>query len=158
MKFISTLLIAFVVVFASCRSARDLSEPEFRDISNVRLVDVGLFKTTAGADMIFYNPNNAGIQLSSARGDVYIDNTYFGSFQLDERVQVRKKAEFVVPVTIKIDNISAIKNQGDIYKKKEAKVRIEGFAQVKKSGFSKEVPIRYEQVQDMDRLRAIVSR
>lgn len=155
---IATILLAFVLIFSACSTTSNLNEPEFRDIGDVRLIEVGLLKTTAGANMIYYNPNNFGIQLDAARGEVYVDNVYFGSFQLNEGVRVRKRAEFVLPVTIKIDNISALKNQGDIYKKKEAMVRIEGRAFVKKSGFAKEVPIRYEQMQNLDRLRAIVSK
>jgi LEA14-like dessication related protein len=158
MKFITTLLLGFVIVFSACTTTREVSEPEFRDIGDVRVIEVGLLKTTAGAEMIYYNPNNFGIKLDAARGEVYVDNVYFGSFQLNEGVQVRKRSEFVLPVTLKIDNISALKNQSEIYKKKEAMVRIEGRAFVKKSGFSKEVPIRYEQMQNLDRLRAIVSK
>jgi LEA14-like dessication related protein len=158
MRIVTTLLLAFSLVFTACQSSRNVSQPEFRDIGAVRVIDVGLLKTTAGADMIYYNPNNFGIQLSAARGDVYVDNIYFGSFQLNEGVQVRKMSEFVLPVTIKIDNINAIKNQSDIYKKKEALVRVEGLAFVKKSGFSKEIPIRYEQMQNLDKLRALVTR
>ena len=158
MKFTTTLLLAFVLVFSACQNARNVSQPEFRDIGDVRLLETGLLKTTVGANMIYYNPNNFGIQLSSARGDVYIDNAYFGSFDLAEEVQVRKRAEFVLPVTIKIDNIGAFKNHSDIYKKKEALVRIEGHAFVRKSGFSKEIPIRFEEMQNIDRLRALVTR
>jgi len=156
--FISTLSLALIVLFSSCRSSKEVSEPEFRDISNIRLVKVGLLQTTAGADLIYYNPNSFGIQLDHARGDVYIDNHYFGRFELDQRVSVRKRSEFVLPVVFKLDNIGAVKNQRDIYKKKEALVRIEGYATVKRSGFSKEIPIRYEHMQDIDRLRALVSR
>jgi len=155
---ISTFKLGFVVFISSCSSMKDVSEPEFRDVSNVRLINVGLLQTTAGADLVYYNPNNFGIQLANARGDVYIDNSYFGHFDLDKKVQVKKHAEFVLPVVFKLDNISAIKNQSDIYKKKEAMVRIEGYALIKKSGFSKEIPIRYERIQSIDRLRAIVSR
>ena len=158
MKTLSTLLVAFVLIFTSCQSVKNVSEPEFRDISDVRLLETNLLKTTAGANMIYYNPNNFGIQLSSARGELYVDNAYLGTFELNESVQVRKNSEFSVPVIIKIDNISAIKDHRDIYKKKEALVRIEGFAFVRKAGFSKEIPIRYEQMQNMDRLRAIVIR
>lgn len=158
MKIITTLLLGFVLIFSACQSTKNISEPEFRDISDVHLIEVGLLKTTAGANMIYYNPNDAGIKLSSARGDVYVDNTYFGSFELNEELQVRKRSEFILPVTIRIDNINAIKNQGDLYKKKEAMVRIEGHAIVKKAGFSREIPIRYEQMQNIDRLRAIVTR
>jgi LEA14-like dessication related protein len=155
---ISTLSLAFIVLISSCRSTKDVSEPEFRDISNIKLIKVGVLQTTAGADLIYYNPNDFGIQLANARGDVYVDNSYFGHFDLGEKVQVRKRSEFVLPVVFKLDNIGAVKNQRDIYKKKEAMVRIEGYALVKKSGFSKEIPIRYEHMQNIDRLRALVSR
>ena len=154
----STLFIAFLVLLASCGSMKDVSQPEFRDISNVKLVNVGLLQTTAGADLVYYNPNDFGIQLANARGDVYIDNSYLGRFELDQQVQVKKHAEFILPVTFRMDNIGAIKNQRDIYKKKQALVRIEGYALVKKAGFSKEIPIRYERMQDVDRLRGIVAR
>ena len=158
MKTLSTILVAFALIFASCQSAKNVSEPEFRDISDIRLIDVGLLKTTAGANMIYYNPNNFGINLSSARGDVYVENVYFGSFELNQEVRVSKRSEFILPVTLKIDNINALKDQGNILKKKEALVRIEGFALVRKSGFSKEIPIRYEQMQNVERLRALVGR
>jgi LEA14-like dessication related protein len=158
MKTLSTILVAFTLVFASCQSAKNVKEPEFRDISDVRIIEVGLLKTTAGANMIYYNPNNFGINLSSARGDVYIENAYFGSFDLAQEVQVRKNSEFILPVTLKIDNLNAIIDQGNILKKKEALVRIEGFALVRKAGFSKEIPIKYEHMQNIDRLRALVSK
>lgn len=157
MKIIATLLLASALIFSACQNVRNVEEPEFRNISDVRLIETGLLKTTAGANMIYYNPNNFGIQLSAARGDVYVDNAFFGNFELDQEVQVSKRSEFVLPVIIKIDNINALKNQRDIYKKKEALVRIEGRAFVKKSGFSKEIPIKYEQKQDIDRLRAIIT-
>jgi LEA14-like dessication related protein len=158
MKTLSTIVIISALLFGACQGAKNVSQPEFRDISNVRVMEIGLLNTTAGANMIYYNPNNFGIQLSSARGDVYIENKYFGSFTLDQEVAVRKRSEFMLPVTIKIDNLNAMKDQGNILKKKEAMVRIEGFAFVRKAGFSKEIPIRYEQMQNIDRLRALVSR
>jgi len=156
--FISTLTVGLVVLFSSCASVKDVSEPEFRDINAVKLIKVGLLQTTAGADFVFYNPNDFGIQLAGARGDVYIDNSYFGHFDLDQKVQVKKRTEFVLPVIFRLDNVSAIKNGRDMKEKKEALVRIEGFALVKKTGFSKEFPIRYERKQNIDQLRAIVSK
>ena len=102
MKFILTLLSAFVLIFSACKSSGDIREPEFRDIGDVRLIETGVLKTTVGANMIYYNPNSFGIKLSAARGDVYVDNAYFGSFVLDQEIQVKKSAEFMLPVTIKI--------------------------------------------------------
>ena len=155
---ISSLTLGLVLLFSSCGSVKDVSEPEFRDISAVKLIKVGLLQTTAGANFVYYNPNDFGVQLAEARGDVYIDNVFFGHFDLDQKVQVKKRSEFILPVIFRLDNVSAIKNGRDLKDKKEALVRIEGFAQLKKTGFSKEIPIRYERMQNIDQLRAIVSK
>ena len=154
---ISTLGLGIVLFLSSCKSS-DVQEPEYRDIRNIRLVDVGVLQSTAGIDLIYYNPNNFGVTLSEARGDVYIDNEYLGRFSLEEKVQVGKRSEFVVPALIKLDMIGAFKNHRDIYKKKEALIRIDGVARVKKSGFSKDVPIKYESVQNLEKFRAMVAK
>lgn len=155
--FISTLLVA-VLFLTSCKAYKDVQEPEFKDVQNVRLIDVGLLQTKAGADLIYYNPNNFGVTLSSARGDVYLDNKYFGRFELADKVSVKRKGEFTIPAILKLDNISAIKNQKDIYKKKEVLIRIEGTALLTKVGFSREIPIKYEKMESVDKLRNIISR
>ena len=153
---ISTLLFSsFVLV--SCKIYKNVQEPEFRDIQNVRMIDIGLLKSKAGAELIYYNPNNFNVVLSSARGDVYIDNQYNRRFELENQVSIKKRAEFILPAILKVDNISAIK-QHDIYKKKEVLIRIDGVARLTKTGFSKEIPIKYEKLEDIDKLRSIVSR
>ena len=87
---ISTLLLSsFVLV--SCKTYKNVQEPEFRDIQNVRMIDIGLLKSKAGAELIYYNPNNFNVVLSSARGDVYIDNQYIGRFELEDQVSIKKK-------------------------------------------------------------------
>ena len=154
--FISTLL-AGLVLLSSCGSG-SIKEPEYRDIRDVRLINVGLLQTTAGVDLIYYNPNSFGVQLNEVRGDVYIDNHYLGRFTIDEKVDVGKRREFVVPAIIKLDNIGAVKNQRELWKKKEAMVRIEGSARVKRSGIGINVPIRYEGMQNIERFRTLVRR
>jgi LEA14-like dessication related protein len=158
MKTIISTLALSLVLFTSCSSYKDVQEPEYRDIRDVRLIKVDLLQTTAGADVVYYNPNDFGLQLANAKGDVYIDNAFFGRFDLNDKVQVKKHSEFILPVVFKLDNIGAIKNQKDIYKKKEALVRIEGTVQVKKSGFSREIPIKYEGMQNIERFKTLVTK
>ena len=155
MKRLILLMAPAAIFFTSCKSG-NIKEPEYREIRNIRLVDVGILQTTAGLDLVYYNPNNFGVQLSEARGDVYIDDMYFGRFGIQDKVAVRKNDEFIVPAIIKMDNIGAIKNHRDIWKKKKAVIRIEGFATVRKAGFNKQVPIKYEGIQDIERLRSVV--
>ena len=156
MKKLILLLVPVITILVSCQSG-NIKKPEYRDIRDIRIMEVGLLQTTAGLDFIYYNPNNFGVQLTNANGDVYIDDVYFGRFGIQDKVVVHKYEEFIVPAFIKMDNISAIKNHREIFKKKEAKIRIEGFATVRKAGFNKELPIKYEGIQSIDRLRAIVS-
>ncbi len=152
---ISTLALA-IIVLSSCGTA-NVQEPEYRDIREVRLVEVGLLQSTAGLDLVYYNPNKFGVTLTEARGDVYIDDHWLGRFDLGETVNVRKRSEFVVPALVKIDMIGAIRNQRDIFKKKEAMIRIEGFATVRKAGFTREIPIKYQAMQNIEKFRGLVS-
>ena len=156
MKRLILILAPAALFFGSCKSD-SIKDPEYREIQNVRIMDVGLLQTTAGLELVYYNPNNFGVTLSQARGEVYIDNMYFGRFGISDKVAVRKHEEFIIPAVLKMDNISAIKNHREIFQKKQAMIRIEGFATVRKAGFNKEVPIKYEGIQDIERLRAIVA-
>jgi LEA14-like dessication related protein len=156
MKPILPTLIISLIILSSC-GTNHIQEPEYRDVRNIRLINLGPLQSTAGVDLVYYNPNKFGVQVSTARGDIYIDSSYFGQFELDEKVQVKKRSEFILPATVKVDMISAIKNQRDLYKKKEALVRIQGTAVVKKSGFSKEIPISYEHMENIERFRTLVT-
>ena len=157
MKIMISTLTLSIILLTSCGSS-NIREPEYREISEIKLIEMGLLQSTAGIDLVYYNPNNFGVQLSEARGDVYVDNAYLGRFSLDEKVQVRKRSEFIVPAIIKLDMIGAIKNQQEILKKKEVLVRVEGTARVKKAGISRDIPLKYEGMQNIERFRTLISR
>jgi LEA14-like dessication related protein len=156
MKSILTILTIPLIILCSC-GTNNVREPEYRDIRNIRLISLGPLESTAGVDLVYYNPNDFGVQVATARGDIYVDNNYFGKFELNDKVSVKKRSEFILPATVRVDMIGAIKNQRDLYKKKEALVKIEGMATVKKAGFSKDVPIKFEQMEDLAKFRTLVS-
>jgi LEA14-like dessication related protein len=113
-------------------------------------------KTTAGLDIVYYNPNNFGVQVNDADGDVYVDNILLGRFSLDEKIDVKKHKEFVVPAILKLNNLNAFINHKEIWNKKEAKIRIEGRARMKKAGYSTDVPFKYEGIQNIENLKELV--
>ena len=155
MKKILLTLTPAMILFASCKTS-NIREPEYREIRDVRIKDVGLLKTTAGLDIVYYNPNNFGVQVNDADGDVYVDNILLGRFSLDEKIDVKKHKEFVVPAILKLNNLNAFLNHKEIWNKKEAKIRIEGKARMKKSGYSTEVPFKYEGMQNIENLKELV--
>jgi len=158
MKSIIFTLLSAVILLGSCRAYKDVQEPEYRDIQNVQLIDIGLMQSKAGADIIYYNPNKFNVTLSSARGDVYVDDKYIGRFELADKVAVKKRSEFVIPVVLKLDNLSVIKHQAEIIKKKEVMIRVDGIAKLSKTGVSREIPIRYEKMESVEKLRSLVTR
>src|SRR5213592_2132639 len=119
MKVISFLFFSVLAIFYSCSKYKNVQEPEYRDIRNIHLINLGPLESTAGVDLVYYNPNNFGVQVATARGDIYIDNNFFGRFDLDQKVQVRKRSEFILPAVVKVDMVGAVKNQRELYKKKE---------------------------------------
>jgi LEA14-like dessication related protein len=157
MRIRSFLFFSVLAILSSCNKYKNVQEPEYRDIRNIHLINLGPLQSTAGVDLVYYNPNNFGVQLAEARGDIYIDNNFFGQFELNDKIQVKKRSEFTLPATVKIDMVGVLKNQRDLYKKKEAMVRIEGTAIVKKAGFSRDVPIKYEHMENIERFRTLVS-
>ena len=155
--FISVFLVGLIIFFSSCGTS-NVKEPEYREIREVRLIEGGLLQSTAGIDMVYYNPNNFGVQVAEARGDVFIDSVFLGRFGLAETVQVNKNSEFVIPAVLKLDMIGVIKNHRDLLKKKEALIRIDGMARITKAGFSKEIPIRFENMENIERFRSLIAK
>lgn len=156
MKTIIITLAIITTLFTSC-GVSNIREPEFRETRDIRLVEAGILKTTAGLDLVYYNPNDFGVTLSDARGDVFVDGHWLGKFEVDESVEVKKRSEFVVPALVNVDMIGAIRNHRDIWKKKEAHIRIDGRARIRKAGFTKEIPIKYESMENIEKFRALVT-
>jgi LEA14-like dessication related protein len=156
MKSVLTILSIGLIILTSC-GTNNVKEPEYRDIRNIRLISLGPLESTASVDLVYYNPNDFGVQVATARGDIYVDNNYFGKFELNDKVSVKKRSEFILPATVRVDMVGAVKNQRDLYKKKEALVKIQGMATVRKAGFSKDIPINFEQMEDLGKFRTLVS-
>ena len=151
------LLVGLLFFLSSC-GVKNVKEPEYRDIREIRMIEAGILQPTAGVDLVYYNPNNFGVQVAEARGDVYVDNQFLGRFSLNEAVEVNKRSEFVLPAILKIDMIGALKNQRELIKKKEVLLRIEGLGRIKKAGFTRDVPIKYESMQNIERFRSLIAK
>ncbi|HEY0434134.1 MAG TPA: LEA type 2 family protein [Chitinophagaceae bacterium] len=156
MKRIFYIVPLLAIIIVSC-GTNHIKEPEYRDVRNIRLIELGPLQSTAGVDLVYYNPNKFGVQVSDARGDIYVDSSFFGKFELSDRVQVKKLSEFTLPALVKVDMIGALKNQRDLLKKKQVLVRLEGIATLRKAGVTREIPIKYESLQDIDKFRAVIS-
>jgi len=146
--------LSFLIVSCGIKHAK---QPEYRDVRNIRLINLGPLQSTAGVDLVLFNPNSFGAIIEVVKGDIYVDSIFLGQFELNDKVGVKKRSEFTLPALVKIDMISMIKNQHELLKKKEALVRIEGSATIRKAGISKDIPIKYESLQDIEKFKSLIS-
>lgn len=140
----STLLLAIVFFASSCQAPKDLV---YRDFKNLKVEKVGFAATTLKVDLIYYNPNNFGLQLKYTDLDVYIDNNYLGHSYQDYQINIPRLAEFTMPLAIEVDMKNLLKNAIPTLLGKDVLVKVTGTVKLGKANVYKTFPVSYEGVQ-----------
>lgn len=133
-----TLLLLFL---ASCQKPQAF---DYRAVKNVKLEKLGFEKSTLNMDLVYYNPNNFGVDLRKVDCDIYIDNHYLGKYKLDTLMHIQRKAEFTLPSRIQVDMQGIFKNVLTVLFNKEVMVNIKGTTRMGKAGFFKTISFNYE--------------
>jgi len=138
------ILFAFFAIslfVTGCREPKDL---EYRDFKNLSTDKLGFSTSTFKVDLIYYNPNNFGLQLKRTDLDVYIDSNYLGHTAQDFQINIPKRAEFTLPLSIEVDMKNAYKNAIPALFGKEVTVRVVGKVKLGKANVYKSFNVNYE--------------
>ena len=133
--------ILLLLVLASCKKPQGF---DYRDVKNVKIESLGFDKTTLLMDLVYYNPNNFGVDLRKVDCDVYVDNHYLGKFKLDTLMHIQRKSEFLLPSKIQVDMTGIFKNAMTLLFNREILINVKGTTRVGKAGFFATVPFNYE--------------
>ena len=117
---------------------------EYREVRNIKLDKFGFNQTSLSLELVYYNPNNFGVDLRKVDADVYVDNRYLGKMNLDTTMHISKKSDFILPSKIGIDLKEFYKNALTLAVSNEVLVTVKGTTNVGKAGFFKTVPFTYE--------------
>ena len=135
-----------VVVFAtSCQAPKELV---YRDFKNLKVDKIGFGATTLKVDLIYYNPNNFGLQLKYTDLDIYIDNNLLGHSSQDYQITIPRLAEFTMPLAIEVDMKNMLKNALPSLLGKNVMVKVTGTVKLGKANVYKTFPVNYEGVQN----------
>ena len=142
--FYSIAIITIIFFASSCQAPKELV---YRDFKNLKVEKVGFAATTLKVDLIYYNPNNFGLQLKYTDLDIYVDNNYLGHSSQDYQITISKLAEFTMPLAIEVDMKNLLKNALPTLLGKEVMVKITGTVKLGKANVYKNFPVSYEGLQ-----------
>lgn len=149
MKKASPLLIilSFILLLiqSSCQEPKSLEFKEFKNLSVDKLSFAG---AELKVDLVYYNPNNFGLQLNRTDLDVYIDSTFLGHSSQDIQVNVPKRDVFTIPLKLDLDVKNLLKNGITSLFNKNVSVRVLGSVKVGKAGIYKSFPVDYTSIQN----------
>lgn len=140
-----TLIFAFCIFLTSCHAPKDLV---FKEYNGLSVDNISFSGATLKVNLVYYNPNNFGLQLSRTDLDVYIDSTLLGHSASDIQVAVPKRADFTLPLKVNLDMKNLMKNGLNSYFNRNVAVRVLGTVKLGKAGVYKTFPVDYTSMQN----------
>jgi len=131
-------------LFVSCGPPKAL---EYRDFKNFSIEKLGFSTSTAKMELVYFNPNNFGLQLKRTDLDIYIDNVLLGHTTQEYQITIPKKEEFSIPIQLSVDMRNLLKNSLHLAAKKQVMVKLTGSIKVGKANVFISFPVKYEEAE-----------
>jgi len=133
--------LSLIIFTISCSKPQSF---DYRDIRNFKVEKLGFEKSTISMDLVYYNPNNFGVQLRKVDCDVYINDKFLGKYLLDTTMSIPRKSEFILPSRMDVDMKNVLKNGLSVLLSNEVLIKVKGTTRVGKGGLFINVPVDYE--------------
>ena len=124
----------------SCRTPKDL---EFREFNGVKLDRLGFSASSLSVNLVYYNPNNFGLELNRTELDIFVDSVYLGHSSQLLQVPIPKRDVFTIPLKVDLDMKNLLKNSLVSLFNKEVAIRTVGNVKVGKAGIYKNIKVDY---------------
>ena len=138
------MLIILSFLVTSCRAPRDL---EFREYNGVSLDNMSFTSSTLKMNLVYFNPNNFGLELKRTELDIYVDSTFLGHSSQELQVAIPRRDVFSIPLKVELDMKNLLKNGLTTLMNKEVLVRAVGNVKVGKAGVYKNIKVDYSSKQ-----------
>ncbi|MEO6358174.1 MAG: LEA type 2 family protein [Ferruginibacter sp.] len=136
-----SIFILLTNLLVSCSTPKEL---EYRNFNNLQVEKVGFAATSLKMDLVYYNPNNFGMELNRTDLDIYINNNYLGRTAQEYQISIPKRAEFAIPIKIDVDMKNLLKNGLTTFLTNEVMVKVTGTIRVGKLNVFKTFNVNYE--------------
>lgn len=137
------IIIAALFIFLFAASCKKPESFEYRDVRNFKIDSLGFDKSTVSMDLVYFNPNNFGVDLKKIDCDVYVQHNYLGKYSLDTTMHIAKRSEFFIPSRMQVDMKNLFKNTLSSLFSTQLLLEVKGTTRVGKSGIYITVPFTY---------------
>ncbi|HSN60965.1 MAG TPA: LEA type 2 family protein [Ferruginibacter sp.] len=135
-----TAPLALLIFMSSCRAPKDL---EFKEYNNLTLDKLGFSASALTLNLVYYNPNNFGMELNRTELDIYVDSTFLGHSSQLLQVPIPRRDVFTIPLRVELDMKNLFKNGLTSLFNKEVAIRTIGSVKVGKAGVYKNIKVDY---------------
>ena len=141
MKSYSLLYLIASIAILSCSSPKQL---EYQTFNNFAVDKLGFNNSTASLDIVYYNPNNFGMQLRNSDMDIFVDGSMLGHSSIDTLIRIPRKDTFSLPVKFDVNMQNIYKNAWNTVTGKEVTVKLVGKIRIGKANVFMSFPVNYE--------------
>ena len=145
-KFILYLFAFFYssLLLISCGPPKAL---EYRDFKNFTIEKLGFSASSVKMDLVYFNPNNYGLQLKRTDLDIYINDIFMGHTSQEYQITIPRKEEFSIPIQMDVDMQNLYKNSLNIMMKNQVIVKLTGSVKVGKANVFISFPVNYQELE-----------
>ena len=137
----SMLVLLLSILMTGCRIPKEFV---YRDFKNFKIDNLGFASSKVKIDLVYYNPNNFGLQLKSTDLDVFIDGNYLGHTSQEFQIGISKLKDFTIPLAIDVDMKNVFKNGFATLFNKKVTIKVTGKVKVGKANVFRSFPVNYE--------------
>ena len=137
---LTVYLFLITLLMTACNKPQSF---EYRGMQNFKIDSIALESSKISLELVYFNPNNFGVDLRNVNCDVYINHNYLGKYVLDTVMHIAKRSEFSIPSSMNVDMKNIFKNAIGTFLSRQVMVEIKGSTKVGKSGFFITVPFTY---------------
>ncbi len=138
MKIFGACLLLFI--FTACSRPQAF---EYRGLKNFSIDSVGFVRSVVKMDLVYFNPNNYGVDLKNINCDIYLNQSYVGHYILDTNMHIAKRSEFSIPSKMAVDMKNLLKNTLVTVLSPDVLLDVKGTVKLGKAGINMTIPFHY---------------
>jgi hypothetical protein len=136
--------ISFALLLSGAAACKAPKELVYKDFNSFSVNKLGFGSSAVKMNLVYYNPNNFGLQLKRTELDIYLDGTYLGHTTQEHQVTIPKRSDFSIPVSVDVDMKNVFKNALNTLFSKEVTVKVTGRIKLGKANVFFGMPVNYE--------------